>query len=240
MVGVYNNFVPKIDYQLIRSKKLTGNITLRIKDGAVVVRAPFWVPMFAIQNFVDQKSSWIIKNMSAVYPSTPSKSYEDGEKHLFFGKDLPLKIVSTPTPQRTSIQDKGEHLEVSIYSGFSSAKIKQEIKDALLRFYLEEGVGYITEKVNYYTNLLGVDYSKIDIKKVSSIWGSCSGKNVLSFNRKLIMAPYEIIDYVVIHEVCHLRERNHSSRFWGLVFKYDREYKIHRGWLSKNHKLLTI
>ncbi|PIP85683.1 hypothetical protein COW83_03000, partial [Candidatus Collierbacteria bacterium CG22_combo_CG10-13_8_21_14_all_43_12] len=75
---------------------------------------------------------------------------------------------------------------------------------------------------------------------VSSIWGSCSPSNRLCFNRKLIMAPHEVVDYVVIHEVCHLVHRNHSSRFWGLVAKLDPKYKEHRRWLYRNHSLLSI
>ncbi len=237
---MYNTFVPKIEYKIIRNKKLTGNISLGIKNGEVIVRAPFWVPKNIIDNFVVSKNNWIKKALEKTSPPLHTKNYSHGEEHLLFGQNYQLDIELVETPVRTVVSKDNTRLNVKIYKHFDETKKTQEIKDALLRFYLEVGIGYITDKVNYYTKELGVEYSKIDIKKVSSIWGSCSGKNVLSFNRKLVMAPNEITDYVIIHEVCHLRERNHSSRFWGLVFKYDRYYKEHRRWLFKNSSLLTI
>ena len=232
--------MPNIEYKIIRNRRLTGNISLKIKNGEVVVQAPFWVPKTIIQNFVDSKESWIKSVLAKTKPAEPNKNYFDGENHLLFGKSYTLERILSDIPTRTTVVTEGSLLRITLYKNFDEAKKVQEIKDALLRFYLEKGIGYLTEKVNFYTETLGVTYTKIEIKKVSSIWGSCSAKNVLSFNRKLVMAPYEIIDYVIIHEVCHLRERNHSSRFWGLVFKYDRYYKDHRRWLQQNSALLTI
>ncbi len=227
-------------YKIIKTKKLTGSVSIRIKEGEVIVRAPFWYPKIAIENFLEQKKDWILKALQKTKLEVDEKDYQENEKHLYLGKAYPLKIITDNNLIRTRVEKIDESLVVFISSMFTEAKKKQEIKDALLRFYLENAIHYITDKVNYYTQSLGVEYSKIEIKKVSSIWGSCSGKNVLSFNRKLIMSPEEIIGYVIIHEVCHLRERNHSSRFWGLVFKYDRQYKDHRRWLHNNSSLLTI
>ena len=127
-----------------------------------------------------------------------------------------------------------------IQKAHSNSDYLAQAERAFISFYLEQLILYLTDRVNYYCEQLGVEYSKIEVKKVSSIWGSCSAKNVLSFNRKLCLAPKEIVDYVVIHEVCHLRERNHSSRFWGLVRTYDKNYKKNRHWLHQNHQLLNI
>lgn len=232
--------MPKLEYKIIRSKQLFRNVSLNVKNGEVFVRAPFWVPKGFIENFITEKSDWIQKTLSKVKPKVPSKKYLHGEDHLFFGKPLRLEITQTQKQLRTSIGRTEELLAVNIFEGFDENKQAQEIKDALLRLYMEEGIAYLTEKANQYSDYFGVEYSKIELKKVSSIWGSCSAKNVLSFNRKLIMAPTEIIDYVVIHEVAHLRERNHSSRFWGLVFSLDKQYKEHRRWLMQNHSILTL
>lgn len=232
--------MPNLSYKIVRNRRLTGSVSIKIKNGEVVVSAPFWVPKPFIDNFVQEKKDWIVKALQKTTQPVVEKEYFNGEDHLLFGTPHNLLILPQSKPTRTTVIKNGTNLEIKLFVGFDSQKQKQEIKDALLRFYLEQGIGYLTEKVNYYTNLLGVEYSKIEIKKVSSIWGSCSAGNALSFNRKLVMAPYEIIDYVIIHEVCHLRERNHSSRFWGLVFKYDRQYKEHRHWLHKNSSLLTL
>jgi predicted metal-dependent hydrolase len=232
--------VPKNEYKLVRTRRLSGSISIRIKNGEVIASAPFWVPKIAVDSFVKEKADWIEKSLKSQKPVEAGKKYITGETHLLFGKEYLLEVVTSVSPIRTIVKESGNKLVVEVYVGFNKEKLAKEIQDAMLRFYLEKGIGYLTEKVNFYTSLLGVDYSKIEIKKVSSIWGSCSAKNVLSFNRKLVMAPEDIIDYVIIHEVCHLRERNHSSRFWGLVFRFDRKYKEHRRWLHINHAILSL
>ncbi len=230
-----------LDYQIIRSKKLSSRINLTIKNGQVLVKAPFWVPKFTIDNFVNSKVDWIKKTLQRSFQKLEvKKQYVEGEKHLLFGNEHILKLIYSPIIIRTFVSLEEEYLLVNVSSAHSPENQKREIEDALLRYYLEKIVDYLTDRANYYCLQLDVDYSKIDVKKVSSIWGSCSAGNALSFNRKLAMAPKEVVDYVVIHEVAHLRERNHSSRFWGLVFKFDRDYKKHRQWLRGNHELLTI
>lgn len=207
----------------------------------MVVKAPFWVPDVFIQNFIKEKEDWIVRQLQKITAAKPSsKKFIEGEPHLFLGRELPLKIVTQKNPTRAMIEDRDTHFLASVYHGYDQDRQTNEIKNALLRFYLEQGIAIITEKANYFSELLGVRYSEIKLKEVSSIWGSCSASNNLSFNRKLIMAPHYIIDYVVIHEVCHMRERNHSSRFWALVCRLDPEYRHHRRWLRDNQHLLNI
>ncbi len=231
----------QFEYKVIRSKRVTAGATISVHpERGVTVRAPFWLPAFAIKKFVEEKSDWIIKHLSVNTPKSPEKKYEPGENHLYFGREYPLTLRHRDHPGRTSVEIAGEVLVATIYKGYEGEKRRTEIQDGILRWYLETGIQVITEKVNYYSEQIGVEYSRIDIKKVSTIWGSCSPDNKLCFNRKLIMAPHEIVNYVVIHEVCHMVHRNHSSHFWGLVAKYDPRYKEHRRWLHRNHLLLSI
>ncbi|KKU71303.1 MAG: hypothetical protein UX97_C0009G0024 [Candidatus Beckwithbacteria bacterium GW2011_GWA2_47_25] len=210
-------------------------------EKGLTVRAPFWVPEISIRKFIQDKAVWIEKHLSRSDRQTSSvKQYLPGEKHLYFGQEYDLDILYLKTPRRTEVKIHDDKIQVSLFEGHVDNKRTNEIKEAILRFYLETGIAIITEKVNHYSGLLGVEYSRIDIKKVSSIWGSCSPTNRLSFNRKLIMAPHEVVDYVIIHEVCHLVQRNHSSRFWGLVAKFDPKYKEHRRWLHRNHQKLLV
>lgn len=234
--------MPTFPYSLIRTRKFSTGIRLSIHpEKGLTVRAPFWLPEISIRKFVEEKSDWIQKQLSRLSLSKPKeKEYVDGEKHLYFGQEYALNIIHAETPLRTEAKIWEDQLKVSLFRGHVDKKRTEEIKEAILRLYLETGIAVITEKVNHYSGLLGVGYSRIDIKKVSSIWGSCSPTNRLSFNRKLIMAPHEVVDYVIIHEVCHLVQRNHSSRFWGLVVKFDPKYKEHRRWLHRNHQKLLV
>ncbi|HEX9008274.1 MAG TPA: SprT family zinc-dependent metalloprotease [Patescibacteria group bacterium] len=230
-----------LNYQIKRSRRRTSTTSISVSEKGVIVTAPFWIPKFFIDNFVNEKEDWILRRLEHIKSKEKNnKKYTEGEKHLYFGKELSLRIKEIDVPSRTKIDHNPETLEVTIWSSHQGENRIKEIREALTSWYLEQGIGVITEKVNYYSQKIGVDYREIKIKKVSSIWGSCSPTNNLSFNRKLIMAPHEVVDYVVIHEVSHMVHRNHSSRFWGLVFKFDPLYRQHRHWLRKNSHLLSL
>lgn len=92
----------------------------------------------------------------------------------------------------------------------------------------------ITIVCEYYSKLIGVSYNRITIRKQKTRWGSCSAKGNLNFNCLLLLAPEEVLDYVVVHELCHRREMNHSARFWALVEGAMPEYKTHRKWLKEH------
>ena len=230
-----------LNYQIKRSRHRTATTSISVSEKGVVVTAPYWLPKFFIDNFVSEKEDWILKRLEHINKKEKQKKkYIEGESHLFFGQELLLHIKEIDTPSRTKVEHNTEVLEVTIWSSHQGERRVKEIKEALTSWYLEQGIGIITDKVNHYSQKIGVDYREIKIKKVSTIWGSCSPTNNLSFNRKLIMAPHEIVDYVVIHEVSHMVHRNHSSRFWGLVFKFDPLYRQHRLWLRKNSHLLSL
>jgi predicted metal-dependent hydrolase len=233
--------VPSFKYFIVRKKGFVANASISVSaEKGVVVRAPFWMPKGLIDRFVKEKSVWIEKHLLRLNSKKIVKRYEEGEKHLYFGKEYSLSISQTGSLGRSNIYIIDDSLHVEIYHGLSKEKYPEKIKEALLYWYLERGIEIITEKVNLYTLKMGVSYQKINLKKVSSIWGSCSPTNCLSFNRKLVMAPHEVVDYVVIHEVAHLTHRNHGRGFWSLVEMYDPYYKIHRKWLKQNHHLLAI
>lgn len=229
------------EYKIIRKRGITANASIRISENkGVVVSAPFWMPVGMIENFVREKSLWIEKHLNRIGAKKISKQYLEGEKHLYFGQEYTLSLNYQKTPGRCRVTLVDERISVDIYEGLPKEKHPELIKEALLYWYMERGIETITEKVNYYSQKIGVTYQKINLKKVSSIWGSCSPTNCLSFNRKLVMAPHEVVDYVVIHEVSHMVHRNHGRGFWNLVSSIDPDYKYHRKWLKLNHHLLAI
>lgn len=109
-------------------------------------------------------------------------------------------------------------------------------EDILLNFYKEIAFKYINDRSKYFAELLWVEFKNIIIKNHKTKWGSCSSKWNLNFNFRIIMAPCEIIDYLIIHEICHLKEMNHSDKFWNLVSSLMPNYKINRSWLRNNER----
>lgn len=96
----------------------------------------------------------------------------------------------------------------------------------------------VTSRAAYFAPIMGVDYGRISIRKQKTRWGSCSSKGNLNFNCLLALVPAEVLDYVVVHELCHRKEMNHSPRFWAQVAKLIPDYKEKRKWLKDNGRAL--
>lgn len=107
-----------------------------------------------------------------------------------------------------------------------------------LRNLASKATESIPKRTAQFAGIMNVSYNKITIRKQVSRWGSCSSKKNLNFNCLLMLCPKEVCDYVIIHELCHLKEMNHSDEFWKEVEKYCPDYKIHRKWLKDNGKCL--
>ena len=112
---------------------------------------------------------------------------------------------------------------------------KKELSPQEVKFLVTRAKRIIPQRVRYYADIMGVTYGRITIRMQKSRWGSCSGKGNLNFNCFLMRTPDEIIDYVVVHELCHLKEMNHSPLFWAEVEKILPDYKERRKWL-KDHE----
>lgn len=106
--------------------------------------------------------------------------------------------------------------------------------------YRQAAKRYIYERVEYYIEMIGGHYSSIRIGDQKTRWGSCSNNGTLSFSWRLMLAPPRVLDYVVIHEICHLTYMDHSKNFWDLVSVYDPDYKEHRKWLKENGDSLIL
>lgn len=106
--------------------------------------------------------------------------------------------------------------------------------------YRQAAKEYIPKRAAHFAALLGVTYENITIRDQKTRWGSCSSKGTLSFNWRLMLAPPAVLDYVVIHELCHRKEMNHSPRFWRLVEQIMPDYKTKRQWLKENGNKLTL
>lgn len=233
----------EIKYKIVRSKRrrFSSSISITAERG-VVVSVPPWVSLSAIEEMVREKADWIKKSLERLggIHKPAKKHFVDGEKHLYFGEEYPIAVIPVVGIATARLSFLYNRFEAKVPLHHTPATQRKDLKEALVRWYLDNGKRIITEKVNYFTKLLGISYNRIVLKKVSSIWGSCSRKNNLNFNRKLIMAPHKVVDYVVIHEVCHLIHHHHRQSFWDQVKVLDPEYKEHIHWLKKNQSLLTI
>lgn len=226
-----------MEYKIIRSPRRRNSTAIKITpQGQVEVLTTPWTPKLIIDQFIAQKQDWIAKKIAQVKKTLPPQlKYISGENHLFFGEGYPLHIKNHSL-KRPKLAFLYNRFTAFIHPSHNTDTIKKLFHG----WYLDQGKKIISQKVDHFSRLINAEYNSIRIKRVSSIWGSCSSKNNLNFNRKLIMAPHKIVDYVVIHEVCHLIHHHHKKPFWDLVARLDPEYKKHVAWLKNNQHLLYL
>ncbi len=222
-----------IHYILKRSYK-AKLVWLRVKaPTGLTVTVPVNYRLKQVPVFLKTHSVWILRRLAELENKSqePSGSHvHNNETILFLGQ--PLKIAALNNQQdTTSIKiDNGKLIINTSKSGKMPAYI-------LLENWMKgKAVQLIMQKVEVFSKCLKVVFNRISIRDQKSRWGSCSHLKNLSFNWRLIMAPEPVIDYVVIHELCHLKEMNHSGSFWLLVSRFCPQWQEKRKWLNEYGK----
>ncbi len=213
-----------MDYQIKRSSR---SLSLRISINAkaeIVVSAPKFMPEFMIRKFVEAQKTWIEANLTKVKKN--QVTIKTDELYIF---DKKYQIIINDQAEKMGIFVRGEKIFVNNLSKKSQSKIKQQIDD----FLKKTAAKYIATRTQILSKKMGINYQRISLREQSSRWGSCSSRGNLNFNWRLVHYPPAIIDYVIIHELAHRLEMNHSKEFWAIVKKHDSEYLIHKGQLRK-------
>jgi predicted metal-dependent hydrolase len=220
----------KID-KIIRTKRKSMALIVQ-SDGRLIVRAPMRTSDKTILAFVQKNVDWIRSKQAlvkSVYPQVIEKKYVDGEKFWFLGKLYPLELVNRA------------NLPVELTDRFLLARPALPKAQAyFIRWYKEQARIILSERVSEYTAKNGFKYRQIKITSARTRWGSCSAKGTLCFTWRLVMAPLPVIDYVVVHELVHLTERNHGRSFWAKVATLMPDYKQKIKWLKSNGQSLSI
>jgi len=212
----------EIDYKLVFSRRRTITIYISPVKG-VIVRAPHRASIRTIEQFVQKKSGWIkkhIDNYSNLTRLNQDKKYTDGEYFLFMGKEYILKI--NISPQSYVIQHDNT-IEVGV-----SKKENDKVKVFLDRWYNQKAREVFSEKMEEILKKYR-DYhfspSKLVVKSLKSRWGSCTSKGNITLSSELIKLDASYIEYVIIHELCHLKCHNHGKEFYRLLAELFPEYK---------------
>ena len=217
--------------RIIRTRRKT--IALIIEpDGSLLVRAPLRTSDASIFELIAKKASWIAKKQKEVRSTRsahPLHCFIDGEKFLYLGETYPLKITNNSRPTL--------YLKDKFY--LSSAGVLRA-KSVFTTWYKKQARQVLEERVSFYANLYSLKPKSLRITSARRRWGSCGARGNLNFSWRLVMAPIPIIDYVVIHELVHLLEKNHSQAFWSKVNNLLPRYQESKRWLDKNGPFLTI
>ena len=235
MVNSFSYQGETIEYQLIKSKRKT--ISIRVTDQEVSVRAPKNMSNAKIHELVLTRAAWIgQKRLELMRQSQerPHHTYETGDEFLYQGDKITL-MVNFGEFYQVKLELQERKLIVTL-----PHENPEEVQILLEQWYRQQAKRQITLRVQEYQRQYQYFEAakRITIKDQKSRWGSCSTKGNLNFNYRLIMAPPQVLDYVVVHELCHLCHMNHSQEFWSLVGQIMPEYGQMRQWLKLHGKML--
>jgi predicted metal-dependent hydrolase len=184
-----------------------------------------------LQEFVQSKRGWIAK-MAQYYSAVRERAdHEDGTIY-YLGQKYRYRIVRDRFPSAIV----SNSLKSITFHVTDIRSYKKEIE----QWYKHQTARIISERLPQVSAKTGLSYNKVSIKKQKSRWGSCSKKRNLNFNLLLAAAPVEVIDYVIVHELAHTVELNHSKKFWELVQKADSAFREHRTWLEDHSPAIKI
>ena len=235
---------------VVKSRRKSLAISVE-SDGTVKVKAPLRFSDVELLKWVKTKTAWIVRKRNEMLASSihlETRKYISGERFLFLGEEYCLEVrVSDGRAGAVGItEDKlvvfVKEAEAALAAGDEKdiAGYQKILADYLTFWYEKQAHIQIPKRVRYYANVVNEPFSRIFIKNQKSRWGSCSSARNLNFNWRLMMAPLPILDYVVVHELCHLKQMNHSKEFWAEVEKILPDYKERKKWLDENGRLLQL
>lgn len=218
-----------MEFKLIRSRR--SSVSIRVNNDGVTVKAPTGAPLALIEDFVNEKLPWIRKRLTEIENVKRSLDGMYVDKVPYLGESYGLEIRPANLREKIFFDDEKfvAHLR-------PSSKSAEKVYTSWLR---KRASQVFVERVGFYKNILGVKPGRISIRSQRRRWGSASAEGSLNFNLNLLKAPMAIVDYVVVHELCHLKVYNHSKRFWKLVESVIPDFREKRLWLKRNGLSLT-
>ncbi|AFV22846.1 hypothetical protein Mpsy_0637 [Methanolobus psychrophilus R15] len=236
-IDIGNTTVP---YELIfTGRKKTIELTIDLHRH-LTVKAPHGMEDDAVKTNLFRKAKWIINNldkMDDVIIHESNKEFISGEKYLLRGRRYRLKVI------------KGDDVSLKFNNGRFIATVPKDVLESeykallhplFMEYYQQKAEQVISERVKRYLKYFDNEPSLVKVQDLKGKWGNCSKTNQLRFNWRIVMATTSIIDYVVVHEMCHLKHKNHSKEYWDSIKTILPDYEKRKEWLRINGKILGI
>ncbi|UEL47220.1 M48 family metallopeptidase [Terrisporobacter hibernicus] len=221
-----------INYAVIRRKRRSSSLIVE-NDGTIKLIVPLDTSNEDVEKIIESKRYWIYTKKAELESLNYSKidrKFVSGQGFMYLGSSYRLEIVDTLD------------VDLKLYRGrFYLKKSKLEnAAEVFKSFYREKGLKKIEERINLYKDMIGVEPNKVRVMELQNRWASCTNKGNLNFNFKCIMAPLSIVDYIVVHELVHIKYKNHDSAFWNAIDKVMPDYEKRKEWLKNNGAALDI
>ena len=215
----------QLEYEVIYSDRKTITITVE-RDRSIIVRAPIGVSEEMVRRAVEAKKLWLFEkiNHTQKYPTRPiRKEFVTGETIMYLGRYYRLEITDDDEP--------GVRFRNRFYI---SRQYQNQASDLFRAWYMERARAKLPPRIRSFAESLGVTHHQILISDLKYRWGSCTPKGTLNFNWRIIKAPMFVIDYLIVHELAHLLESNHTPQFWNIVAVQVPRYETAIIWLREH------
>ena len=232
------------DYQLIRSAR-RKTLGLQVKQGKIIVRAPSFLTDKQIRHFINEKSAWLTAKVELhkSQPTIDKTSFIDGSMLWLNGEQKKLIISFQTKAQVLNLEDEIKvilplryHHEHS--QSYAPDIMAEKVKKQLENWFKQQAVKYISTRLPELASQSLLIPKSFKVRQYKARWGSCNNRGELSFNYLLMMTPAWVVDYVIIHELCHLKHLNHSKQFWLLVAKHCPNFQQAKDWLISHQRQL--
>lgn len=220
-----------ITFNLIYRKRKTMSIEVET-TGEVTVIAPVGTSTDDVIEKVKSRAGWIVSKQyesKFINDTKIEREAVSGESYMYLGRNYSLDI---------RVDEDTDNISVKLFQGKfvvnTYTKDEDLIKKAMENWYREKTLARVKERVSYYSSYFNDKVTTIKVKEQKKRWASCTSKNELLFNWRCVMAPVFVLDYIVVHEMCHMEYKNHSKDFWNRVCAVMPDYEVRRAWLRNN------
>jgi len=225
----------KIYYTMYKQERRDIKITVDLVNGVLIYVAKD-TPENEIEDILKKRAKWIYdkqQSLNEVQTEVVKKEFVSGEKFEYLGRSYRLKVHREAIPDSTLKFKQGKFIaEVPHY--WPQIDVEAKLKEALIMWYRNYGIKKIHERAQYFEKIMGTEAHSIQLRTQHKRWGTCTPEGNIYLNWRIVMAPMRVIDYIIVHELAHLRIPEHNEKFWQLIKSILPKYEESKEWLRVN------
>lgn len=232
---------------VIRRSPRRRTVSIAVEPhGIVLVTAPANTAVERLDRVVKSKARWIMEKLrrrSDAPPPLPAREFVGGETFLYLGRQYRLRLDRAPEEGRgvagPEVVLRGRYLAVALAAGLEGSAQAEHVRKALVSWYKAHAAQRLPERAAFWAEQLGLPTPEVRIREQQKRWGSCDARGVVRFNWRVIQAPMRLVDYVVAHELVHLRQADHTREFWATLGRAMPDYEERREGLKARGPMLS-
>lgn len=237
----YGNTTINYTVEYIKEKK-DVSLSVCLTEGVKLV-APEGIDSGKLETILHKKAPWISKKkyeFDEVAATPPPKEFVSGEKFAYLGRHYRLKVHKNEELKTPSLTFKQGRFISVIPSNLPDPDKRRELGQLFKEWYIMQGYRKVEERLKIYCPKMQLEPSKVVFKEQKKRWGTCTKEGAIYLNWRIMMAPMSVIDYVIVHELAHLKHKDHSIEYWRFVRSILPDYQLRKEWLRKNGPTLSL